>query len=95
MKKLVSVLFALLLVGSFAFADVTIGAWGRFIYSPMASVDGGDNFSFSAPSWANGGRVGFNVVGSSDNAGFKLNVDSNATASGRRRYARSGSRSTT
>jgi hypothetical protein len=82
MKKLVSVLFALLLVGSFAFADVAVGGWGRFIYSPAASVDGGDNYSFSAPSWASGGRVGFNVVGSSDNAGFKLNVDSNGNTLG-------------
>jgi hypothetical protein len=72
----------LLLVGSFAFADVTVGGWGRFIYSPAASVDGGDNYSFSAPTWANGGRVGFNVVGSSDNAGFKLNVDSNGNSIG-------------
>jgi len=80
MKKLVSVLFALLLVGSFAFADVAIGGWGRFIYSPAASVDGDDNFSFSGPSWADGSRVGFNVVGTSDNAGFKLNVDSNGNA---------------
>jgi hypothetical protein len=82
MKKLVSVLFALLLVGSFAFADVAVGAWGRFIYSPMASLDGGDQFSFSAPSWASGGRVGFNVKGTSDNAGFAINVDSNGNTLG-------------
>jgi len=77
MKKLVSELFALLLVGSFAFADVAVGGWGRFIFAPAASVDGGDNFVFSGPSWASGSRVGFNVVGTSDNAGFKVNADSN------------------
>jgi len=77
MKKLVSVLFALLLVGSFAFADVTVGAWGRFIFSPASSIDGSDNAAFSAPSWADGSRVGVTIAGTSDNAGFQVQYFAN------------------
>jgi hypothetical protein len=46
MKKLVSVLFALLLIGSFAFAQdaekpsVKVGAWGRLMFVPASNVTG-------------------------------------------------------
>jgi hypothetical protein len=83
MKKLVSVLFALLLIGSLAFAEdaaVKVGAWGRFIYAPAASLDGGDNFTFSGPSWAGGSRVGVTISGTSDNAGFLINYFSNGNS---------------
>jgi hypothetical protein len=81
MKKLVSVLLALLLVGSFAFADVNVGAWGRFLFSPLAAASGdfetADNVAFIGPDWGGRGRVGFNVSASSDNSGFAINVDTN------------------
>jgi len=81
MKKLVSVLFALLLVGSFAFAQdeaaVKVGSWSRFIFVPAASFDGGDNFATSGPSWANGSRIGVGFSGTSEKAGFNLDLHSN------------------
>jgi len=82
MKKLVSVLFALLLVGSFAFAAdpaVTVGSWNRIIFVPAASFDGGDNSAYTGPSWANGARVGLGFGASTDQAGVKLDVYANGT----------------
>jgi hypothetical protein len=77
MKKLVSVLFALLLVGSFAFAEVNVGAWGRLLVAPAASLDGGDNFAFAGPDWGGRQNVGFAVGASNDHVGFALDVDYN------------------
>jgi len=79
MKKLVSVLFALLLVGSFAFAEVAVGSWSRIIFVPAASMDGGDNYAFTGPSWAKGARVGLGFSASTDQAGMKLDVHANGT----------------
>jgi hypothetical protein len=83
MKKLVSVLFALLLVGSFAFADdpaVKVGSWSRIIVVPAASFDGGDNQAYTGPSWANGGRVGIGFSASTEKAGLNLDLHSNGNA---------------
>jgi hypothetical protein len=80
MKKLVSVLFALLLVGSFAFAEVTVGSWNRIIFVPAASVDGSDNGAVTGPTWANGARVGLGFAASTDQAGMKLDVYANGTS---------------
>lgn len=77
MKKLVSVLFALLLVGSFAFAEVNVGAWGRLLVAPAASLDGSDNFAFAGPNWGGRQNVGFAVGASNDHVGFALDVDYN------------------
>jgi hypothetical protein len=83
MKKLVSVLFALLLVGSFAFAEITTGAWTRFAFVPTANVDvdvdgySSDPFAFGAPNWGGRGRVGVNFGASDENSGFSLHVYSN------------------
>jgi hypothetical protein len=81
MKKLVSVLFALLLVGSFAFAEVAVGSWSRIIFVPAASSsqDGAENTAFTGPSWAKGARVGLGFSASSDQAGMKLDVHANGT----------------
>jgi len=83
MKKLVSVLFALLLVGSFAFAAdpaVSVGSWSRFIFVPASSIDGADNTAFTGPSWANGSRVGVGFSASTEQAGMKLDLHSNGNA---------------
>jgi len=82
MKKLVSVLFALLLVGSFAFAQdeepkAQVGSWSRFIFVPASSVDGGDNEAYTGPSWASGSRIGVGFSGTSEKAGFNLDLHSN------------------
>ncbi len=81
MKKLVSVLFALLLVGSFAFAadpGISFGGWGRMLFNATSGgADVDDNMTSMGPSWAAGGRVKFSVAGNSDNVGFLTEVGSN------------------
>jgi len=81
MKKLVSVLFALLLVGSFAFAadpGISFGGWGRMIFNATQGGDSfDDNTTSMGPSWASGGRVKFSVAGNSDNAGFLTEIGTN------------------
>jgi len=79
MKKLVSVLFALLLVGSFAFAEVNVGAWGRLLIVPAASADDSDSVAFAGPNWgtAGGNNVGFAVSASNDHVGFAIDLDVN------------------
>jgi len=79
MKKLVSVLFALLLVGSFAFAEVSVGNWSRILFAPIASADDSDSFAFMGPDWGNRGRVGLGFGASGDNTGFALDIHSNGT----------------
>lgn len=83
MKKLVSVLFALLLVGSFAFAEVTVGSWNRLLFAPMANIDADgldqDAFAFMGPDWGDRGRVGLSFGASGDNTGFALDIHSNGT----------------
>ncbi len=83
MKKLVSVLIALLLVGSFAFAEVSVGNWNRILFAPMANVDADDldqdAFAFMGPDWGGRGRVGLGFGGSGDNTGFALDIHSNGT----------------
>jgi hypothetical protein len=86
MKKLVSVLFALLLVGSFAFAEVNVGAWGRLMFVPAASLSGDvetpDPIAFTGPQWGDGMNVGFAVGGSNEHAGFALDLDYNGGSIG-------------
>ena len=82
MKKALAILTALAVVGGAAFAEVNVGGWGRSGYVPYVSVDGSDAVVATMPSWANGGRVGVNFSGSSDNVGFNLKVDSNGRTLG-------------
>lgn len=81
MKKALAILSALALVGSVAFAEdgIKVGGWGRigFIAASDSDAAGTDPVSYTAPSWANGARVGVNFSGSSENVGFNLNLDSN------------------
>lgn len=80
MKKIVGTIAAAALVAASAFADVGIGSWGRAIFSPVGTVDGGDTFvSNETTSWMGGkgtSRVGISVHGESENVGF--NIDMNA-----------------
>ena len=77
MKKIVTIVAAAL-VASAAFAQVSIGAWGRGIWTPIA-FDGENAVVADGTSWAPTAapRVGFTIAGSSDNVGFvaDLNVD--------------------
>lgn len=85
------VVLALLLVlcAGFAFADgVSIGAWGRGIWCPVADGNlmgtGVDKMTSSVgPSWAMGmaasPRVGFTVSGSSENVGFIVAISADGS----------------
>lgn len=73
MKKALAILMVLALIGSAAFAQPKIGAWGRAIIAPVNNGD--DTFLVSGKSWDGfpgtaRGRVGFNISGSGDQIGF-------------------------
>ena len=64
---------------STALADVSIGAWGRALWSPVGGggVDGeGDTAMIPqyGTSWGDQARVGFTVKGDSDNVGFQADL---------------------
>ena len=87
MKKIVTIVAAAL-VASAAFAQVSIGAWGRALWSPIA-YDGKDAVSLQGTSWnANGDpRVGFTVAGNSDNVGFVVDITGENVGTGDCAYA--------
>ncbi len=78
--KTAVVALAMLLVASVAFADVSIGAWGRMDFYPAASA-GKDIVTKLGPGWGGNGRVGFNIHGTSDNLGFQTFITTDPHAS--------------
>ncbi|MGN0740782.1 MAG: hypothetical protein ACI4LX_11485, partial [Treponema sp.] len=66
------------LAAGVAFADVGIGSWGRAIFSPVGTLDGGKTFvSNETTSWMGGAgtsRMGFSVHGESENVGFNVDL---------------------
>lgn len=83
MKKALAILMILALVGSAAFAEITFGAWGRGIFTPVANsgASGAKNMMALGETWSPGAgnaRVGFTVAGNSDNAGFQFDVYNDA-----------------
>ena len=79
-KTMIAASVAALALCSSAFADVSVGAWGR---SGLNAVIDTDDISASyleaTPDWASGSRVGVNFGASNpeNTIGFKLNLDSN------------------
>jgi len=76
MKKALKMLFVSALVAttfsSVAFAEITIGAWGRGLFVPATGPVGkdGDVVPLDTASWWNGdSRIGFTLKGESDNVG--------------------------
>ena len=80
MKKALAIFMIFALVASVAFAEVSIGAWGRGIFLPVLNGPD-DTTTDTAPSWGGWGgdeaRIGFTIAGNSDNVGFQIdgNVD--------------------
>ena len=78
MKKIVGTIAAVAVAAGVAFADVGIGSWGRAIFSPVGTLDGGKTFvSNETTSWAGGkgtSRMGFSVHGESENVGFNVDL---------------------
>jgi len=63
-------MLTLVLITSVAFAQITLGGWGRGVFA--AAVSGGnDPYSIALASWGpSGPRIGFDVKGNSPNVGF-------------------------
>jgi len=75
MKKAVLLVAALVVCSSFAFADVSVGAWGRGFFIP--AIGGDEIYSINqATWWSSPPRIGMTISGKSDNVGFQ--VDFNA-----------------
>lgn len=75
MKKAVLILAALVVFSSFAFADVTIGAWGRGLYVPAMSGGNGTVIQTTdRVSWGGVPRIGVTLAGKSDNVGFQIDM---------------------
>jgi hypothetical protein len=57
-------------------AAVTIGAWGRGVFIPVANsgASGEKSASLNQASWGGNPRIGFNVVGNSANVGFEVDL---------------------
>jgi len=66
------------LVASVAFAEVSIGAWGRGLFIPVknSGASSEDSTAINQASWGGAPRIGFTIAGNSDNAGFQ--IDANA-----------------
>jgi hypothetical protein len=79
MKKAIFIIAALVVFTSFTFAQASVGAWGRAIWTPIAGGGGEDMDSLMTEhaSWGWSPRVGMTISGSSDNVGFQadFNVD--------------------
>ena len=71
-KTLIAVTVVLLLVTTSAFADITMGAWLRTVFAPIAS-DGENNYTDMANSWGGVRESRINVAGTAADelAGFK------------------------
>jgi hypothetical protein len=63
-------------VSTVSAAEVKIGAWGRGFFIPFYSDGDSDAQTFDAVSWgANNPRIGISIIGSSDNAGFQIDLN--------------------
>jgi len=76
MKKALAILMIFALVASVAFAEVSIGAWGRGLFVPVYSTgaDGDTAATTNKASWGGNPRIGFTISGSSDNVGFQVDL---------------------
>jgi len=83
MKKALAILMTLALVGSLSFAEVKIGAWGRGLFVPVYNDGDSDAQSFNTVSWGGkNARVGISIIGSSDNAGFEIDMNMDGGSAG-------------
>jgi hypothetical protein len=75
MKRFLVLLIVAVLLVPAAFADVKVGGWGR-VYTQVFQMDGGDASIDQKPGWNGGGvRARFDVIGSSDQIGFAVEVN--------------------
>lgn len=53
---------------------ITWSAWGRAIFAPLISNQGGETVPRAAASWGWDSRIGFTIKGNSENAGFWVDI---------------------
>jgi hypothetical protein len=90
MKKALAILMIFALVASVAFAEISVGAWGRGMFAFVS--DSEDTYTTNSTSW--GGdwgaapRIGFTLAGNSDNVGVQadFNVDGGSMNLGDNQY---------
>jgi len=65
------------LVASVAFAEVSIGAWGRGLFVPVSNsgASDADSTATNKASWGGAPRIGFTIAGNSDNVGFQIDAN--------------------
>jgi hypothetical protein len=75
MKKAVLLIAALLMVGSFAFADFSIGCWGRTVLQLAGGLTGDSTiYQGWGPTWGVGPRLNLNTDFTSEKVEFKLTL---------------------
>ncbi len=78
MKKALAILMVLALVGTAAFAEITIGGFGRGMF--VVSSDGNETYTSAETSWGATPRFGMSFAGKSDNVGFIIDINSDGGA---------------
>jgi hypothetical protein len=80
MKKALLIMLALVLITSVAFAQagVKVGAWGRGFFAVAGSSQANTDIQLAPATigwWTgNGPRIGVNLIGSSENVGFQIDI---------------------
>ncbi len=88
MKKIIMAIAATAMLASAAFAEVSLGGWGRGYFNPVEvkKADGKDAEVKADPAYISWGgdkiRTGITASGSSDNNGFTLQINEGGIASG-------------
>lgn len=66
MKKILAVAATMATLATAAFAELSVGAWGRGIWAPVANA-GGEAITFTSTSWGGDYRIGFGMDFRSEN----------------------------
>ncbi len=78
MKKALAILMVLALVGTAAFAEITIGGFGRGMF--VFSSDASETYTSAETSWGATPRFGMSFAGKSDSVGFIIDINSDGGA---------------
>lgn len=86
MKNAAKILLVFSMVGIFAsttFSQISFGAWGRGIFSPLTSNHSDEIVPNNQVSWGgNSARIGWSIKGNSDNVGFQVDMNSDLRSIG-------------
>lgn len=81
MKKALAILAALALVASAATAEITVGGWGRGLFSVSNSgATGAKTGNVNKASWGGAPRIGFTIAGSADKVGVVADIKADTGA---------------